>query len=195
MPRAGLSPDVVVAEAGRLVDESGPGQLTLAALAKRFGVALPSLYKHVGGLDDLHARLATGTAADLATVMRRAATGRAGSDALRALADAYRQFALDHPGRYRYLLRARPEDPAYAAAARETLDVLDTVFEGYGVTGADAVDVARYVRSALHGFVSLQLEGGFAMSRQVDRSFERLVDALDRSLRTWATSGSSGRRR
>ncbi|NUS52269.1 MAG: TetR family transcriptional regulator, partial [Nocardioidaceae bacterium] len=66
MPRAGLSPDVVVAEAAVLVDETGAAQLTLAALAKRFGVALPSLYKHVGGRDDLHARLAATVAGELA---------------------------------------------------------------------------------------------------------------------------------
>jgi hypothetical protein len=44
VPRAGLSTEVVVAEAARLVDAEGAGSLTLAALAQRFGVAQPSLY-------------------------------------------------------------------------------------------------------------------------------------------------------
>lgn len=185
MPRAGLSAEVVVAEAARLVDETGPAQLTLAAVAKRFGVALPSLYKHVGGLDDLHARLAVTAARELGDAVRRAATGRAGGDAVHALADAYRRYAREHPGRYHYLLRARPDDGAYEAAAGEILDVLYGVFDGYGIGGDDAVDAARFVRSALHGFVSLENEHGFGMARSVDRSFDRLVDALHDALAAW----------
>jgi len=185
MPRAGLSRDVVVAEAARLVDDRGAHSLTLAALAKRFGVALPSLYKHVGGLDDLHGRLATTAAAELGVEVRRAATGRAGADALHAVAAAYRRYATEHPGRYQYLLRAHPGDDEYEAAAGEVLDVVYGVFTGYGIDGAAAVDAARFVRSALHGFVSLEAVEGFGIPRSVDRSFERLVAGLDRALRHW----------
>ena len=185
MPRAGLTPDLVVAEAASLVDESGAARLTLAAVAKRVGVALPSLYKHVDGLEDLHGRLAVLAARELGEVLRRAATGRAGADALRAMAEAYRGYAHRRPGRYQYLLRARPEDPRYAAASSEVLDVLLGVFEGYGVHGADAVDAARFLRSTLHGFVSLEAAGGFGIPRSVDRSFERLVGSVDRALASW----------
>ncbi|NUS52296.1 MAG: WHG domain-containing protein, partial [Nocardioidaceae bacterium] len=108
-----------------------------------------------------------------------------GADALRADADAYRGYAHAHPGRYEYLLRARPDDPAYVEAAGEVLDVLDGVFAGYRITGDDAVDAARFVRSTLHGFVSLEAAHGFGMPRAVDRSFDRLVSALDLALRDW----------
>lgn len=189
MPRAGLSTDVVVAEAATLVDDVGPDRLTLAALAKRFGVALPSLYKHVRGLDDLHGRLSVVAARELADVLRRAATGTSGADAVRAVATAYRDYARSHPGRYGYLVRARPDDPAYQAAAREVLDVLNGVFAAYGITGDDAVDAARFARSVLHGFVSLEAGGGFGIPRSVDRSFDRAVSALHDALASWTASG------
>ena len=186
MPRAGLSAEVVVAEAARLVDEHGPGALTLAGLAQRFGVAQPSLYKHVGGLADLHGRLAVLAATDLASRLRTAAVGRAGADATAAVATAYRDYARQHPGRYGYLLRPRPDDDAHTRASGEVLEVLLGVLAGYGISGApDAVDAARFVRSVLHGFVSLETGGGFAMDRSVDDSFERLVGSLDRALTTW----------
>jgi AcrR family transcriptional regulator len=188
VPRAGLTPDRVVLEAAALADEHGSDQLTLAAVAKRFEVALPSLYKHVAGLDDLHARLAVLTAEELAVVMRRAATGRAGSEALRRVASAYRRYASEHRGRYPYLLRARPDDPAYVAAGGEVLDVLGEVFDGYGIREADRVDAARFVRSALHGFVGLEVAGGFGLPDSVDASFDSLVEAMDRALRSWSPS-------
>lgn len=190
MPRAGLSPDVVVSEAARLVDEVGQDRLTLAAVAKRFGVALPSLYKHVGGLDDLHSRLAVLAAREVGAEMRRAATGKATGQAVRAVASAYRDYAHRHPGCYGYILRVRPDDPEHQAAAGEILDVLHNVFVGYGIAGDDTVDAARFTRSTLHGFVSLELGGGFGMPQSVDRSFDRLVDALDHALRSWADQAS-----
>ncbi len=58
MPRAGLTPDVIVAEAASMADRDGLASLTLADLAAQLGVRSPSLYKHVGGLPDLHRRLA-----------------------------------------------------------------------------------------------------------------------------------------
>src|SRR6187200_1098283 len=110
MPRAGLSADVLVAEAVRLVDREGAGALTLRALADHFGVAQPSLYKHIAGLDDLHGRLALVAARDLGTALRRAASGKAGADATAAVARAYLRYARQHPGCYGYLLRPRSGD-------------------------------------------------------------------------------------
>jgi AcrR family transcriptional regulator len=191
MPRAGLSADVVVAEAARIVDETGSERLTLAALAQRFGVAVPSLYKHIGGLDDLHGRLAATTARDLESALRRAASGKARADALRAVATAYRRFAHEHPGSYGYLLRPRPGDSEHEAASAGTLQVLADVLAGYGVTAeTDVVDAVRMLRSALHGWVSLETCGGFAMARSVDRSFAVLITSLDHALGSWSPAGS-----
>jgi AcrR family transcriptional regulator len=189
MPRAGLSTDVVVAEAARLVDLDGAGALTLRAVAESFGVAQPSLYKHIGGLDDLHHRLALVAARDLGTALRRAASGKATEDALRAVASAYRRYASAHPGCYGYLLRPREDDDDHARASTEVLEVLYDVLNGYGVVDDDdLVDATRFLRSVMHGFVSLEVGGGFAMARSVDRSFDRALRALDAALRDWATA-------
>ena len=186
MPRAGLTSDVVVDGAAQLVDESGSERLTLSELAKRFGVAQPSLYKHVQGLDDLNRLLAVRVIGEVAETMRRATTGKAGADAVSALADAYRAYALAHPGRYPYILRApAPGEALLAAAATEILSIFDDVFAGFGITGTDAIDATRFVRSALHGFVSLELGGGFGMPYSADNSFRRLVAATNRALSDW----------
>lgn len=186
MPRAGLSADVVVAEAARLVDEVGRDGLTLSALAQRFGVAQPSLYKHLTGLDGLHRSLSVLVLREVAATLRRAGTGRSGADAVSALAGAYRTYALTHPGRYGYVLRApAPGDAEHEAAAAEILAVFDDVFTGYGIAGADAVDAVRFVRSVLHGFVSLELVGGFGLPQPAEASFLRLVAATNRALQDW----------
>ena len=70
MPRAGLSRERVVEEAASVADQVGFDRLTMAAVAERFGVALPSLHKHVGGIDALRRDLAVHGMAVLADTLR-----------------------------------------------------------------------------------------------------------------------------
>lgn len=189
MPRAGLTPAVVVAEASAVADESGLHQLTLASVAQRLGVALPSLYKHVRGLDDLQRQMAALALRELCDAVTKATVGKSRGDALRALAGAYWDYAHRHPGRYAATLRAPRADDAddadAAAAARDLLDVVYAVLQGYGITGDDAVDATRTLRAVLHGYVALEAAGGFGMPNDVRHSFDRALDALDVTLGTW----------
>jgi AcrR family transcriptional regulator len=189
VPRAGLDAQTVVTAAAELADADGLAELTLARLAERLGVRSPSLYAHVGGLGDLRTRLAIRGARDLAGVLQAAAAGRAGSDALHAVADAYRAYAHAHPGIYAAMQRAPATEPdgdddgEYVAAAADVVNVLVAVLRGYELRDDDAIHAVRMVRAALHGFVSLEREGGFAMPIDIDESYRRLVRTLDRGLR------------
>lgn len=183
MARAGLSTEAVVSAAAALADREGLDAVTLARLATDAGVRPPSLYSHVGGLDDVRRRLAIRGALELAAALRVAATGRSGGDALRAIANAHRDYARRHPGSYLAAQRAPAKDDAEAqGAAGEAVDVLLAVFAGYGLQGDDAIHAARAVRAALHGFAMLEAGGGFGIKLDVDESFARLVDLLDRGL-------------
>lgn len=185
MPRAGLTPGSVVVEAARLADEVGYDRLTLAALAARVGVAVPSLYKHVGGLDDLRRGVAVLAVGELGATLERAvaeAAGDAGTR-LRALARAYRAYARAHPGRYAATLRApAPGDDAFATAGGDVLRTVFDVLDERGLRGDDAIDATRALRAALHGFVALEAAGGFGLPRDVERSFDRMVGWLDRGV-------------
>jgi hypothetical protein len=47
------------------------------------------------------------------------------------------------------------------------------------------VDATRILRSALHGFVVLEIGGGFGIPRDINITFERLVSSLDIAFRSW----------
>jgi AcrR family transcriptional regulator len=180
MPRAGLDREAVVRAAARIADAEGLAAVTLSRLAADLGIRTPSLYSHVGGLDDLRHRLAARGAGELADAMQEAAAGRAGGDALRAVATAYREYAREHPGSYDAAQRA-----AWVAgdAGARAVRVFTAVLAGYGLSGDDAIHATRAVRAALHGFAALESGGGFGMSQPVDASFDRLVALLDDGLR------------
>ena len=186
MPRTGLTPTRVVAEAAAVADEVGIDHLTLAAVADRCGVALPSLYKHIQGLDGLRRDLAVLGMDQLATALTRAAIGRSGRDALASTAHAYRAFATEHPGLYAATLRApRAEDHEHTAAAQAVLDVALAVCGSYGIEGPEAVHAIRFHRSALHGFVSQEATGAFGMPDSVETSYQRVIEALHLALSHW----------
>ena len=100
MVRAGLTAAKVTEAAAEFVDEVGADGLSVSALARRLGVRDASLYSHVKSLRDLRVRIALLTGVEMTDRIAAAVAGRAGKDALIAFADAYRQYALDHPGRY-----------------------------------------------------------------------------------------------
>ncbi len=183
MPRAGLSRPAVVAAAAELADENGWDRLTLAALAGRLGVRLPSLYKHIDSLDGLRRDIAVLAVTELGAALGEAAVGRAGRDALHSMAAAWRAYAAGRPGRYAATVRAPAADDAeHLAAADGVLRTVLAVLAGYGLSGDDAIDATRALRASLHGFAALEAGGGFGLPVDVDRSFTRLVDGFDAAL-------------
>lgn len=175
-----LSAERVVAEAGDLADA---GQLSLAALAGRLGVKVPSLYKHVGGLRDLHRRLALAGMADLTSAIGDATVGRSGREALHACAGAYRSYAKEHPGRYAAIQRAPdPGDAELWTAGERLARLVSAILRGYGLDSDATVHATRAVRGALHGFVTLEATGGFGLPQDVEVSHATLVDLLDAGL-------------
>jgi AcrR family transcriptional regulator len=183
MARAGLDTGAVVAAAAELADAEGLEAVTLARLAANLGVRSPSLYAHIDGLGDLRRRLAVRGTRELAAELQTAAAGRAGGDALAAIAEAYRAYARVHPGTYAALQRAPDRGDAQAAgAAASVVEVVLAVLRGYGLEGDDAIHAARIVRSALHGFVTLETGRGFGLPLALDDSYGRLVEVLNRGL-------------
>jgi AcrR family transcriptional regulator len=174
----------VVAVAAELADEVGLEALTLAAVAARLGVRLPSLYNHVAGLAGLQCELARLGGRELWEQASRATIGKAGDAAVLALAQALRAYILAHPGRYAATVRAPTAgDPEMQRIAQAIVDVALAVLEPYHLEETAAIHAVRGVRSIAHGFATLELAGGFGLALDRDESYLRLVRAYVAGLR------------
>ena len=187
MPRAGLSAERVVERAAQIVDEHGLEALSLSRLAADLGVAPPSLYKHVSGMGDLVRGVSVRAVDELADRLAASVMGLAGRDALRALADAYRGFAHEHPGLYPMTqvpveVSGGSLSPLRSSAAQRTVAIVAAALAGYRIPDERVVDAVRMTRASLHGFVDIEVQGGFAMDVPIDVSFATLVDSLDAAL-------------
>nr|MDT0660299.1 TetR/AcrR family transcriptional regulator [Micromonospora sp. DSM 115978] len=180
------------AAALRQIEAAGPQSLSLNAIGKELGMTGPALYRYFAGRDELLTELISDGYHDLADTIEAAAgavVGEPPADRVRALARAYRTWALAQP--HRYLLLFGTPVPGYAApshtvaAATRTLRVfLEPIaelaggprypeLEGQLAAGlADRDPAATWAGPALrravagwtrmHGTVSLEVEGHFA---------------------------------
>lgn len=172
--KRGLSGVDVLDAARHLADERGIDAMSLTAVAKRLGLATPSLYNHVGGLAELRRLLALDGARELGQRIATATAQHRGPDALRSVAVAYRDFAKEHPGLYEALLPApRPdEDDELATAMAQPALLLAAVLQDMGADQSQTVHLIRALRSILHGFVTLERDSGFGLPVNIDESFD-----------------------
>lgn len=191
MPRQGLTSERVHAAAAELADSVGLSRLTVAAVARHFGVADASLYAHVRSRDALIHQVAVRAAATFADELALAVAGRSGRQALGGFAGAYRSFAVRHPGQYAATqLQLPPEVGLASAGHRRMIELSYAVLRGYRLDEPELTDAVRFVRSTLHGFASLEGNDGFGHPRAVEASWERIVDAVHAALSNWPTGTS-----
>lgn len=186
MPRAALTPARLIETGAKLADEIGFEQVTLSVLARHFGVKVASLYSHLDGAQALSTGIALYALGQLADLAGAAIAGRAGKEALTAIADAHRDFARSRPGLFdatRYRLDA---DAAAASAGPRLAELLRLTLRGYALPPLEETHAVRLLGSTLLGFLLLERSGGFAHSTPpADASWRRNIDALDQLLRNW----------
>lgn len=172
----------LLAAAARILAEEGLGALTVRRLAARVNASTKLVYTLFGGkdgvLEALYLDAFDGLAAELAVPVP-------GGDPLadlRAMAHAYRHYALAHPDRYAVMFgdagaafnpspQARRHAWATFKAMRDALARALGARDGAGVeNGGNADTLARTLWAGMHGVVSLELRrilGGEGTAEQV----------------------------
>ena len=192
--RARLDQASVVEAAVKLIDEEGIEQLSLGRLAERLGVRTPSLYNHVAGLPGLKHDLTLYCLHDLLDLILRSTVGKSRAEAIFALANAYRAYAREAPGRYALTVQAPdPGDQEVQALAQQLVEVVRAVLPPYRLREEVAIHAIRGLRSIVHGFISLEVAGGFAMPVDLDASFHWLINLFIAGLSQPTVTGEKER--
>lgn len=176
-PRPRLDRDTVLATAEVLVDRDGWRSLTMTALAGELGVKVPSLYNHVPNLEALRGELQNRTLRELGALLNRKAMGRTGEPAMRALAEAFRRFAQDHPGRYDLAMQAPVDLAGFAAASADAGAALHAVIRSYGIDDPK-LELQLTAFAALHGVLVLEQAGYFPPMIDSAQLYENVLDVV-----------------
>jgi hypothetical protein len=82
-------------------------------------------------------------------------------------------------------LRLDPETAAASAGVRHA-QMMRAILRGYDLTEPDQTHAVRLLGSVFHGYVSLEMQGGFSHSApDSQESWSRILDSLDATLRNW----------
>jgi AcrR family transcriptional regulator len=186
MPRANLSPEAVTIAARDLVDAGGADALTMSALARRVGVQTASLYSHVRDLGALRSAVQALILDELADTVGAAVDTRTRFAALRALADAQREYAFEHSARWALIQQPVVPGEATTAAASRMATLLLDVVASYGLGDDQHVHAVRFVSATIAGYLALESADAFAhRDETTDASWRLALSALDRALTTW----------
>ncbi|MGM9520882.1 MAG: TetR/AcrR family transcriptional regulator [Oscillospiraceae bacterium] len=177
MPRKGLTEEAIVKEASAIVAEKGWENMSLRELAERLDVKPPALYNHIGGINDLKAAIAADSGQRLNAAIAEAISGKDRDSAIVSAAYAYREFAMQNAELYNVIISIPHGD-----AARPFIVGLSPLRELIMNSGIDpdvATNFFRALRSALHGFVTLEradfMHYGTISSQQ---SFDAMVQGF-----------------
>jgi AcrR family transcriptional regulator len=178
--KLGLTLEQVIEAAAEIADRDGLDALSLASLASMLGVRSPSLYNHVDGLTGLRRQLAVHASSLLTAELADCVDAIESTEALRAVAEQLRSFAHRHPGLYDSFLPAPTpdEDPELAAALAEPVSVVASILDGMDVDPATVIPLIRALRASVHGFVDLELHGGFGLPDDIDDSYTTTIDLV-----------------
>jgi len=158
----------IEAEARRLLDQGGAGNVSIRAIARGVGLGPASLYTYVDSLDDIftmlllssYRRLAEATAAAVEAFPRSPPADRAFAGIL-----AHRRWALAHPNEFNLLFTdllpgyaAPPGGPTVTAQVEVFMPIVDAVVE---VLPTDPTlgpeELTLVLWSTFHGAVTLEV--------------------------------------
>ena len=164
--------DEIVAEARALLEEEGPGRLTMRRLADRLGIRAPSLYKHVEDKEELEALLIADALRGMGEALHHAVDAgprrRSARSSLAALARAYRTWALAHPHLYRLATEGElPRDRLPEGLERWAAEPI------VRTTGSEAR--ARAAWAFAHGMTILELDRRFPPGADLDAAWRGIM--------------------
>lgn len=163
---------LIVDSARQLAEDEGWDAVTVRRLAELIEYSQPVLYSHFRGKREIITAVAEDGVAELATAMATARQGAADpAEALRAVAGAYHDFAIDHPALYDAVF-TMPTDLAFGPDAPQALrDAFAELAAVFGPLAGDA-DPETFTEtcwSALHGLVTLERDGRLRAGHQSER--------------------------
>lgn len=167
----------VIQAASDLADEKGLDHLSLKAVAERLGIRTPSLYNHIDSLEDLLRAVAHSGMKAMNQRMTRAAIGKSGETALRAVAAEYLRFMVEHCGVYETIQWATWHGTGETEKLfADYMDLLKRLIFSCGFGAEYTSEILNLLAGFLHGYTTLQLRYAFS---DPDRVTTELTAALD----------------
>lgn len=167
----------LIAVASSMIDRDGPERFSVREVAQAADTSTSAVYTLFGSKADLISAVIADSFASFAEAQRAAEPG-----GLRALGEAYRSWALQHPDRYRLMFSgavSTEHDPTDHTGELDALLPLARTLTGAAEVGPD-VDLRSTlaVWAQVHGAVGLELAGVAPPWLDADAVYAAVLDAI-----------------
>lgn len=176
----GLTLELIVDTATKLIEEKGYDNFSLRELSARLNVKAASLYNHIGSVEDINREVGAFAVGKMNAMLLKAIGDKIRDEAIEAVAFAYRQFAKNSPELYRTILALPTLDigDGLRDIGKPNLDIIRKVLQQYNIPYEIETNYMRSFRSAMHGFVALETAGYFTRADvDVDESYHFMTTA------------------
>ncbi len=184
MAKKGLTRELIVETAVRLVEQTGRRGISVRELAEALDVKPASLYNHIAGMDDVMSQVGLWAVERRTEAQLAAIQGKTRLDALLALADTYRAFAMEHRELDRIIMGLqRNYSPVLPQANQEILLPIRQVLEDYELSEEQRLHWCRALRAVMHGFCFHEHIGIFTDEElPVQDSYHLAIQAIHQGL-------------
>ncbi len=187
--------DDILRAALRLVEQKGPGGVTMREVAAALGYSATAIYQHFASKEALLLTLKVQAGDLLAEEMAVASHAPTLEEQLHVMAHRYMEFGLQNPAYYRLIFQdtvsGLPLSPEHHARMRRAWSIMRETLaawlEARGVPDIIVDHEANVVWAMVHGFTSLALSNRLPGSDQ-----GALHTLLDLALGHWANGVLSG---
>ena len=186
--------DAILAAALENFRAEGPRGFTMSGVANIARVTTPAIYRHFSGKEELLSELVNQGFDLFLQYLTRCLVGKTPRERLMLVADAYLDFAIEHPRHYETIFMTAeipgfkrfPDDfrAGRSASFQFLVDRVRECIDAGILKKGDAVDVSLTLWAQSHGFVSLYLMGRFgkdlkAVRTEHHKTLARLFAGLD----------------
>ena len=171
--------ETIIQTAGEWIERDGAAALSLNKLAASFGIKTPSLYRYVGGRDDLLREVNLRTIEELTGLIDEviSAESQTPSQHLIDTMYAYRAFIHANPNRYRLAFNGtdsqRPDEDLLVQLVLPIQSVVSRV-----VGEAPSLTVLRGAMALVHGFSLLEINQVLRRGGDLSDDFDAAISAF-----------------
>ena len=185
MARMGLDKNAVISRAAQLANDIGLDNITLKALANDLNIQPPSLYYHIGGLDDLKKELMIYGWHQMEEQIVEAVAGISGYDAIEVICREFVKYATENPGVFNAMLWYNKfENDKTNNATKKLFSVVFKVFSSLNISQEDSDHLMRTFRSFLEGFALLVNHNAFGNPISINDSLDLSLKVLMAGMKT-----------
>lgn len=176
----GLNREIIVNTAKEMIENDGIGQFSMHKLADKLNVKTASLYTHIENMDTLLTDVGLAVLSEQKNYLLEAISNKQGDEAIRALAENYRKFALEHIKLYRFIMQMPSSDNKLLQdAAAMTAEPFMNVLEDFNIPQNRKMHWQRALRGLMHGFISEEHYGYFShYPVTIDESYKIAIDCI-----------------